>query len=187
MHTSPLFHLNELPADELCNYIQKKHHATARKLMHLIEQSYSKFFAELNVELKFAGALRSLLGNFNYHLEKHFIKEETILFPFIKKIVCIKNGASKGCFPLGIQVSSPLKVMSQEYIYLLEEVRKISKAFSQQLGYSKKSQPLVLCALELANLETELKELFSIEEEILHPKLKTIGTQIEEEIKKKNE
>lgn len=182
MASYPLLIFDELQADELCDYIQKKHHSFARHSTEMIHQYFVQMLHEATSETSFVNEMHSHFLNLQNHLEQHLKKEETVLFPFIRKMIHLKNGEGQGCFPLGAKVENPLRIMSHEHEKMIHDLEKINIACSTFLASHQHSITAKLCYVELMDLEEDLRKHFSLEEEILHPKLIELGKLIQENL-----
>ena len=139
-----LQHADQLPAtrlilygdwslDFLAEYIVNTHHSYVRKTLPEIA-SYServmKVHGNTHPELL---RINQLIGEIEAELSGHLIKEEKILFPYIKALIAAKNKAQ----PLQAvhfgSVQSPINMMEMEHELVgknLDEIKKLSNNYS---------------------------------------------------------
>lgn len=169
-----------MPAGELCDYIVSKHHGYARLSLSIIQEQFSKLIQDSEKNAEEVKLVYTKFLALKEILIKHLKKEETILFPFIRKMDSIKQGKSHGCFPLGVKVDNPLKITSREHesiIGFFNEIRVLTRNYSAP---SVDSLRLKVCFAELLELEQDLYKHFFLEENILHPKLIELGNLIQQ-------
>lgn len=176
----PMINFTQLPAGDLCDYIVSKHHSYARLSLAVIQEQFSKLRQESEKNTEELTRVYSKFVALKEILDKHFKKEETVLFPFIKKMDFIKKGEAQGCFPLGVKVDNPLKITSREHENILgyfNEIRVITRNYSAP---ALDSMHLKICFSELLELEQDLFKHFFLEEHVLHPKLIELGNFIQQ-------
>jgi len=118
--------IENLPLDQLCNYIEETHHAYIREKAPFIQQKLDKLcnvhgdnHPELfEVKELFEGAV----GNLTAHMQK----EELILFPHVRNLVKFKNGQLDEVPGMG-SIMGPINVMMQEHDIEGERFRKMNK------------------------------------------------------------
>ena len=119
--------INRLPLDALVDHIVESHHQYIRDNVDVIPNYINKI-AEVHggrhpemVEVKnlFDGACKEL--------SEHIVKEEQILFPYIKELVKAKQNGTKPNVPGFGSVASPIEAMMAEHANEGERFREISE------------------------------------------------------------
>ncbi len=80
-------YIDNMELDELCNYIEKRHHTYVNENIPFLQQKLQKLcdvHGDNHPELH---KLKELFEGAAENLNAHMKKEETILFPYIKKLV----------------------------------------------------------------------------------------------------
>jgi regulator of cell morphogenesis and NO signaling len=85
-------YMDSLDLDELCDYIEKRHHTFVRENLPFLQQKLDKLcnvHGDNHPELL---QVRDLFNQAVGNLSAHMQKEELILFPYIRKMVQFKKG-----------------------------------------------------------------------------------------------
>ena len=115
--------------DFLADYIVNTHHSYVRKSLPDITgyaQKVMKVHGNLHPELL---RINQLVGEVNAELTTHMLKEEKILFPYIRGLVGAKNGAQPLQAAHFGSVQSPINMMEMEHEMVgknLDEIRQLS-------------------------------------------------------------
>jgi regulator of cell morphogenesis and NO signaling len=161
---------NAWDIDFLINYIIENHHSYVSKSMPVIF-AHSQKVAEAHGEnhpevIKIAEYFSTVKDE----LEAHLMKEEKMLFPYIKKLVEIKkNNLEQHVPPFGT-VMNPIKVMESEHEnagLLFAEINRLSN------GYTPPDDACTTFKVlyhELNEFEQDLHTHIHLENNILHPK-----------------
>lgn len=124
---------NDWSLDFLADYIVNTHHSYVSKILPDL-RAYSKKVAQVHgsrhPELI---PIYQLVEEINAEMTEHMMKEEKVLFPFIKQLVAAKNtGQSLGEIHFGT-VQNPIQMMESEHEQVggnLEEIRALSNNFA---------------------------------------------------------
>ncbi len=160
----------EWEPDFLADYIVNVHHRYVKKAlpdltayMKKVEAVHGKAHPELT-------EIKSILGKVNTEMTTHMMKEEEILFPFIKTIANSVREGQQIQSPVFGKVSHPVHMMETEHEtvgFLLEQIRLKTKNFSLPddacVSYS-------LLYKMLEEFETDLHLHVHLENNILFPK-----------------
>lgn len=124
---------NDWSLDFLADYIVNTHHSYVSKILPDL-RAYSKKVAQVHgsrhPELI---PIYQLVEEINGEMTEHMMKEEKVLFPFIKQLVAAKNsGQLLGEIHFGT-VQNPIQMMESEHEQVggnLEEIRTLSNNFA---------------------------------------------------------
>lgn len=124
---------NDWSLDFLADYIVNTHHSYVSKILPDL-RAYAKKVAQVHgsrhPELI---PIYQLVEEINAEMSEHMMKEEKVLFPFIKQLVAAKNtGQSLGEIHFGT-VQNPIQMMESEHEQVggnLEEIRTLSNNFA---------------------------------------------------------
>ncbi|MEO5593572.1 MAG: iron-sulfur cluster repair di-iron protein [Chitinophagaceae bacterium] len=124
---------NDWNLDFLADYIVNTHHSYVKKMLPEIKTYASKVanvHGDRHPELL---AIWKLTEEINAELTAHMIKEEEVLFPYIKKMVmAVNNGQQAGVSHFGT-IQNPISVMETEHELVgrnLENIRLLSNNYS---------------------------------------------------------
>lgn len=153
---------------ELSDYIISTHHTYVKRsvpvILNLLEkESFSSRDMIREIQILFKELSELLL----LHMEK----EESILFPFIHKLVDLKSGVDNEGIPLISLVRSPLERCKKEHklhLSFMTEIRVLTNNFTIQ--YDKSDNTIILYT-ELKQFEEDLITHILLENNILFPKM----------------
>lgn len=124
---------NEWSLDFLADYISNTHHSYVRKMLPDL-RSYSvkvsNVHGDQHPELL---TVRQLTEAICDELSTHMIKEETVLFPYIKQLVASKTTGNKMQYGHFNSVKTPIDMMEHEHEYVgksLEKIRELTNNYS---------------------------------------------------------
>ncbi|UML94175.1 iron-sulfur cluster repair di-iron protein [Shewanella xiamenensis] len=157
--------LNQLPLEQLIDYIERTHHQYVRaKAPLLLEYSekmvraHGEHYAEI---VPFAAWVRALIGD----LMPHLMKEENILFPAIRAMS--QGEQVQGCFG---HIGNPINAMQHEHEeagLILQKLHELTNDFTPP-EYA--CTTWRVCYATLAEFEADLHRHIHLENNILFPK-----------------
>jgi regulator of cell morphogenesis and NO signaling len=161
---------NEWNLDFLADYIVNTHHSYVRKTLPDIvtyAAKVHKVHGDRHPELK---QIHELVDEVNAELTGHMVKEERVLFPYVKELVNARSGAGAlHASQLG-SVQNPINMMEMEHELVgknLDEIRKLSNNY--QLPEDACASYSLLYRM-LDEFEEDLHLHIHLENNILFPK-----------------
>jgi regulator of cell morphogenesis and NO signaling len=161
---------NAWEMDFLINYIVENHHSYVTRSIPVIfahSQKVAGAHGENHPEVIKIADYFTIIKD---ELEAHLMKEEKMLFPYIKKLVDIKkNNLEQQVPPFGT-VMSPIKVMEGEHEnvgLLFAEINRLSNGYTPPDDACTTFRVLYQ---ELNEFEQDLHTHIHLENNILHPK-----------------
>ncbi len=156
--------------DFLSDYIINNHHTYVRNMIPIISAHAEKVAMVhgarhpevIDVAKKFAVVYKDL--------KQHMMKEEEILFPYIKRIVTVKNNKAKPEPPYFGTVKNPIKMMEAEHEAAgdeMFEIRSITNGYNPPADACNTYKALYQ---ELKDFEEDLHKHVHLENYILFPK-----------------
>jgi regulator of cell morphogenesis and NO signaling len=103
-------------------------------------------------------------------LSSHFMKEEKVLFPFIKALVTAKRTGDRSLLDAQPSISQPVQMMESDHEdagEILAEIRALTNNYTAPEG---SCNSLRLLFHKLESLETDLHQHIHLENNILFPK-----------------
>jgi regulator of cell morphogenesis and NO signaling len=155
------------PLDGLIDHIVATHHAYTRVALERIERLLAKLVevhGARHSELTRVAAAWNTLG---HDLLQHMMKEERILFPYIREMAAAQGKLSPS--PFGT-VENPIRMMQREHQDAGDDMRLIRELTS---GYATPGDGCTtyrLCFDELAQFERDLHRHVHLEENVLFPR-----------------
>lgn len=123
---------NDWSLDFLADYIVNTHHSYIKKSLPDIRSCAAKVaqvHGSVHPELL---PIHQLVESLSIELLAHLEKEETILFPFIKKLASVASGQALAYSPFGL-IENPITVMEAEHETagtILEEIRSLTNNYT---------------------------------------------------------
>ena len=171
------------PADLLTEYIEKIHHSYVegkikeiRPFLQKIVQVHGKLHPEL-------ATIEVLFDQSAGELTMHMKKEEMILFPYIRKMVKLKNGDSQELAvpPFG-SVQNPIEMMHHEHDSEGERFRKIAELSNNYTAPEDACNTYRVTLAMLKEFEEDLHLHIHLENNILFPKAIELESSFQQEI-----
>ena len=156
--------------DFLVDYIVNNHHRYIAKMIPKITEHLNKITAkhsDKHPELKDINESFSIVYK---DLQHHMIKEEKILFPYIKQMVLVYDGKAKNEAPYFGTVENPIRMMEDEHKNAGDLIKKIRELSNNYTVPSDGCTTFNLAMNELKDFEEDLHKHIHLENNILFPK-----------------
>jgi len=121
--------IDELELDELCDYIERRHHTYVSDIIPFIQQKLQKLCGVHGENHSELYEIKTLFDGAAENLSAHMKKEELILFPQIRKMVLFKKKGGNANEQF-VNVKETIDTMHQEHYIEGERFEKISKLTS---------------------------------------------------------
>lgn len=155
----------ERPLAELMDHIEASHHAYLRAELPRLEALLAKVHAVHGANHPELDEVFDLFQQLAMDMVPHLMKEEQILFPFIRQLSA--GGAAEACFAT---VQSPIRVMEAEHDevgHLLASLRRVTGGYAVPADGCATYR--ALCT-GLQALEEDTHLHICLENQILHPR-----------------
>lgn len=149
---------------ELVDYINSKHHTFTRDSLQMLGALAEKVYAVHGATHPELAAVKRLYFDLDADLQPHLLKEEQILFPYIRSL---EGGASSACFG---SVASPIAVMLSEHDAvgdLLARLREVTRGYALPAEACRSYRALYE---GLEDLEKDLHQHIHLENNVLFPR-----------------
>jgi regulator of cell morphogenesis and NO signaling len=161
--------LASVPVEQLIDHIVATHHAYVRSALPTIA-SYLEKLAEVHgarhPELaRVLSAFRDLRADF----EQHLIKEEQVLFPYVRGLATTPRPCGVSMSPFGT-VENPIRMLEREHLEAGDEMRTIRELTR---GYDVPvdgCRTYAVCMAELSRFEDDLHRHVHLENNVLFPR-----------------
>ncbi|KAA9038024.1 iron-sulfur cluster repair di-iron protein [Ginsengibacter hankyongi] len=124
---------NDWNIDFLADYIINTHHSYVKKTLPDLRSFASKVASVHGDRHPELFPISQLVDEVYEELTSHMIKEETILFPYVKQLVASKHNGNLLPGKSFNTIKSPISIMEQEHEVVgnkLDQIRKLSNNFS---------------------------------------------------------
>jgi regulator of cell morphogenesis and NO signaling len=155
------------PVERLIDHIVSTHHMYVRQAMPTIAHYLAKL---VNVHGERHPELARISAHFDElrrELQQHLMKEEHVLFPYIREIAAATDGDRRS--PFGT-IENPIRMMEREHQDAGDELRLIRELTH---GYAPPSDGCTtyrVCFAELERFERDLHRHVHLENNVLFPK-----------------
>lgn len=164
----PHFKISIWSPDQLVDSLHQKQHALVKELAKKTDTTLHQVIAQYGSNRTELIKIKEAFDKVKEGLEKHMYTEEIIIFPAIQNIVNRSKGQiQKKIKPF--QLHYPIEVMKAEHENIFEcmmDIKTASRNFKVPKNTSQSFHDLYL---QLQNLKNTLKNILSIENNILYP------------------
>ena len=157
------------PLDDLADHIVSTHHAYVRSALPVIMAHLEKLASvhgERHPELKRVLAHFTRLSR---DLEQHMMKEEQVLFPYVRELALSTAGGRRTRSPFG-SVENPIRMMEREHRDAGDEMHAIRGLTGGYTPPADGCGTYEVCMKELDQFERDLHRHVHLENNILFPK-----------------
>ncbi len=161
---------NDWELDFLVDYIINNHHRYVRKSIPVIASHAEKVVAAHGKNHPELIEIAKIFSAVYKDLGQHLIKEEQILFPYIKNLAKVKNGLTTYEAPYFGKIANPIKMMEVEHETagnFMFDIRQLSGNYSVPPDAC---NTFNLFYRELKEFEEDLHRHVHLENNILFPK-----------------
>ena len=157
------------PAQQLIDHIVSTHHAYVRSALPVIARHLQKLeqvHGERHPELR---QLADVFAGMSVDLEQHLVKEERVLFPYIRDLATNPDAWVPAMSPFGT-IENPIRMMEREHQEAAGELRFIRELTNGYLVPADGCATYTACMRELEQFERDLHEHVHLENNVLFPK-----------------
>lgn len=161
---------DKLPIDFLSDYVINTHHEYCRENIPFITelaQKVARVHGESHPELT---KVRELFEGVGSDLSQHMMKEERIVFPYVKELVSVKKlGGNLTEKPFG-NVSNPIRAMDLEHEQAGKDLAEIRAITSNYVLPTDACNSYIILYKKLEEFEDDLHKHVHLESNIIFPK-----------------
>lgn len=156
------------PLDRLIDHIVAKHHAYVRSSAPMIARDLATLTEVHGARHPELFRVASGFGQVRVELEQHLMKEEQILFPYVRELAAA-GGEGRFASPFGT-VGNPIRMMEREHREAADALRAIGALTGGYRVPDDGCTTYRVCMAELARFEQDLHRHVHLENNILFPK-----------------
>jgi regulator of cell morphogenesis and NO signaling len=156
------------PIDRLADHIVATHHEYVRSALPAITRWLRRIRAVHGANHPELLSVSASFDRLSIELAQHMLKEELVLFPYIRELASTRPGQVKPS-PFGT-VQNPIRMMEREHQEVDDEILRIRELTD---GYSLPADGCStyrVCLAELAQFESDLHRHVHLENDVLFPK-----------------
>lgn len=166
-------------ADELTRYIVRRHHAYVRSQLPLIAAHLARLVRVHGARHPELASIAMHFGQIASELQMHLVKEEEILFPYIRALAAASEqgtGAPPNMFGT---VMNPIRMMESEHTSAGNELETLKSLTGHFTVPADGCTTYRVCFEELAAFDRDLRMHIHLENNILFPKAVALEMQVQ--------
>ncbi len=160
--------LTRWSADRLIEHILTNHHAYVRAALPSIGRQLAKLVEVHGQRHPELARIAASFDHMSRDLLQHMMKEERVLFPYIRELGSAHRGESSQS-PFGT-VENPIRMMEREHREAGDELRLIRELTSGYVPPAEGCPTYRVCFAQLAEFERDLHRHVHLENNVLFPK-----------------
>jgi regulator of cell morphogenesis and NO signaling len=164
--------------DFIVDYIINNHHKFVRYMIPLISSHTGKVASSHGENHPETIEVAKTFSVLYKELKQHMMKEEEILFPYIKYLVKVNRGEAKFEKPYFGRIGNQINLMELEHQAAGEGMYSIRKLTKNYLPPSNASNIYKVCMKELQEFEEDLHRHEHLENNVLFPKAVLLEEQL---------
>ena len=162
--------VNDWSLDFIVDYIINNHHKFVRHMIPLISMHTEKVASVHEQNHPETLEVAKIFSAVYKELKQHMMKEEEILFPYIKYLVKVNKGEAKFEKPYFGRIGNPINMMELEHQSAGESMYRIRKLTNNYNPPSDACDTFKVCLKELKEFEEDLHKHVHLENNVLFPK-----------------
>lgn len=157
------------PLDRLIDHIVSTHHGYVRASMPTIQRYLAKLVEVHGARHPELARAASSFDVIAQDLGQHLLKEEQVLFPYIRELALAPIGGRHTLSPFGT-VENPIRMMEREHRDAADELRTIRELTHGYVAPDDGCATYRACMAELDRFEHDLHRHVHLENNVLFPK-----------------
>ena len=158
------------PVDELCGLILARHHAYVHRAIAFISRRLDMLAEREQAAVVVLADTRAAFADLVHQLERHFAKEENVLFPAFEEMAkADREGGHRPALPFPT-VLHPIRLMETEHARIetaMDRLRDVTDGFVAPEGAPEGWRQ---CLSAFARLDENLRVHLRAENEVLFPR-----------------
>lgn len=169
---------NNLSLDSLVDHIINVHHKYVRENIPLLKEFTTKVARVHGESFPETVQIAQLFSTVTTEMEQHMLKEEQILFPYIKQIDATSKDQTPNVQPLCGSINRLVRIMENDHDQVGELMKHIHKLSSNFTSPNNACNTFRVSYLKLQEFEEDLHQHIHLENNILFPKAIDQGSKL---------
>lgn len=157
------------PLDRLIDHIVSTHHAYVRTALPTIARYLAKLEEVYGSRHPELARIVAYFEQIRLELEQHLMKEEQVLFPYVRDLAASAETCGHAHSPFGT-VENPIRMMEREHREAADGLRLIRELTRGYTAPSDGCTTYAACMGELARFERDLHRHVHLENNVLFPR-----------------
>ncbi len=170
--------IDDWELDAIVDYIINNHHKYVKTMIPVITTHTEKIAASYGKEHPEMVEVARIFSAVYKELKQHMMKEEEIIFPYIKYLVKVKSGSAKFEKPYFGRVGNPINMMELEHQSVGEDMYTIRKLLNNYAETENDNETYKLSVKELKEFEEDHLKHVHLENHLLFPKAVLLEEQL---------
>lgn len=158
-----------MPLDELIDHIVATHHAYVRSALPVIAHYLDKLVNVHGGRHTELARIRAVFHELRADFEQHLIKEEQVLFPYVRDLATTSRPCGVSRSPFG-SVENPIRMLEREHLVAGDEMRAIRELTHGYEVPADGCRTYEVCMAELSWFEHDLHRHVHLENNVLFPR-----------------
>ena len=170
--------IDDWELDFIVDYIMNNHHKYVRYMIPVITahtEKVAEAHANDHPEMKEVAKIFSVVYK---ELKQHMMKEEEILFPYIKYLIKVSKGEAKFEKPYFGRIGNPINLMELEHQSVGESMYRIRKLTNNYTAPFDACDTYKVCLKELKEFEEDHHKHVHLENNVLFPRAVLLEEQL---------
>lgn len=168
--------VSQWPAGRLIDYIVSTHHAYLRSALPSIAGDLATILEAEGTRRPELSRAAAYFDQMRRDLEQHLLKEEQVLFPYVRDLATWDATTAHPGSPFGT-VENPIRMMEREHRDATDALRTIRELTGGFMAPSDGGATYASCMAELARFERDLHRHVHLENNVLFPKAVELETE----------
>lgn len=162
------------PLGELVDYIVLRHHGYLRTELPWMETMARRVKSKHGASHAFLGELEEIAVGLREELDSHLLKEEMVLFPYIRSLVLAQTaGGAPGASCFG-SIENPIRMMEYEHDSAQSALRRMRELTSDYTAPPDACLSFRILYEGLRSIDEDLQVHIHLENDVLHPRSKEL-------------
>jgi regulator of cell morphogenesis and NO signaling len=157
------------PVGRLIDHILSTHHSYVRSSLPAISNYLTKLEEVHGARHPELSRVRAYFADLRSDLGQHLLKEEQVLFPYLRQLGDVSGGCARAVSPFG-SVANPIRMMEREHQEAAGVLRVIRELTHGYAAPPDGCTTYVACMAELARFERDLHRHVHLENNVLFPR-----------------
>jgi len=161
--------VTQWPLERLIEHIVSTHHTYVRSALPTIARYLAKLVEVHGARHPELGRVAAYFDQARGDLEQHLLKEEQVLFPYVRDLALATETCGGSRSPFGT-VENPIRMMEREHREVADALRVIRELTNGYTAPADGCTTYEVCMAELARFERDLHRHVHLENNVLFPK-----------------
>jgi regulator of cell morphogenesis and NO signaling len=161
--------VTQWPLERLIDCIVSTHHVYVRSAVPTIARNLTKLEAVHVARHRELARVRAYFDQIAADLEQHMMKEEQVLFPYVRELSARQEACGLTLSPFGT-VENPINMMEREHREAADGLRVIRELTKGYTAPSDGCTTYAVCMAELQRFERDLHRHVHLENNVLFPR-----------------